>query len=201
MALAAFGFSAVALQAHQAAAEDFIPDTPDSRQIIVIINKAYDQMVYASETSDVSGFASVFVDTEDYKLNDVQQVAIAQELGLNAPEISHKHIGYLTAMQMQYISWGEGRSLLQRAVDKAKAENRDITREELQEVIKANHGQVPPSPNVITSKTVLVFESIEINSDKAIVKYDDGAALQEAILIKRSGNWLIASIVPILIHY
>jgi hypothetical protein len=177
-----------------------IPDPIEVQEIISVVNRAYQVMEDASRTSDVSEFPSVFVDTQDYKLTDEQQEAMARDLGINVADV--KNTGYLTAMQTEFISRGRGASLLQAALDKAKAENRKLNVEEFQEVIKANHGQVPSSlGNLTINKTVITFELIEIEGNKAIVKYDDGAALQQAILVKRTGRWLIASIVPIWIHY
>ena len=86
-------------------------------------------------------------------------------------------------------------------MEKARSENRQLSSTELQELIKANHGQLPSLGSPVTGKTILTFESIEINRDRAIVRYDDGAALQEAILVKINGRWLIASIIPIWIHF
>ncbi|MCQ3935840.1 MAG: hypothetical protein DPW18_02215 [Chloroflexi bacterium] len=175
-----------------------IPDTPESREIMAVIEKAYQLMAYASQTFDVSEFPSVFIDTQDYKLTDEQKSAIADILGVNLTDV--KDTGYLTAMQMQYISMGQGLELLKIALENAKAENRNLTAEEFREVIRANHGQMPASSFTLDAKTKLVFESITIDENRAIVRYDDGAALQEAILVKVE-RWFIASIVPIWIHF
>lgn len=54
---------------------------------------------------------------------------------------------------------------------------------------------------VSKAKIVLAFKTMRINRNKALVRYDDGAALQEAILVKVDGKWFIASIKPIWIHF
>lgn len=180
-----------------------IPDTADARQIQIVMNSAYQIIGDASRTFDASEFPSVFIDTEDYKLTDEQQENVAKALGIDSSEV--KNTGYLTAMQTSYLLRAQGASLLQAALDKARLENRELTAEEFQEVVKANHGQVPSMPlsakDLTKNEKVLTFESIRINGDRAIVKYDDGAALQEAILVKINGGWFIASIVPIKIHF
>lgn len=45
------------------------------------------------------------------------------------------------------------------------------------------------------------FEKIEIDGDRAIVRYDDGAALLEATLVRVGGRWLIAKIEPLDVHF
>ncbi len=175
-----------------------VPDTPEARQIQATINRAYELMAIAARTFDVSEFPTVFVDTPDYELSDRQREAISQMLGPKAVE----NAGYLTAMQAYYIAWGEGATRLDKALEKAEAEHRQITADEMQETVKANGGRVPTlARQDPISKTKLKFESIEINGNKAIVRYDDGAALQEAVLVKIKGQWFIAGIKPIWVHF
>lgn len=175
-----------------------IPDTPDNMEIMAVIERAYELMTYAQQTFDVSEFPSVFIDTQDYKLTDEQKNTISGILGVETAEVGE--IGYLTAMQMQYISMGQGSELLKSALEKADSENRELTAEEFQEIVQANHGQLPASGFALDTETKFVFESIIIDENRAIVRYDDGAALQEAILVKME-RWLIASIIPIWIHF
>ena len=185
-------------QINPAQASEGVPNTPENKQIMAVINRAYQLMTHASHTYDVSEFPSVFIDTHDYKLSEQQENALVAILGINSDDA--ENAGYLTAMQAQYISMGKGAILLREAIEKAKLENRKLTAEEFQEIVKSNHGQLPSSGISIASSTNITFVSIEINGDKAIVRYDDGAALQEAILVKVH-RWLIASIVPIRIHF
>ncbi len=142
-----------------------IPDTPEAKEIMSVMDRAYQLLGQASRSFDTSEFPAVFIDTNDYKLTRQQREAIAEVLGVSADEV--KNAGYLTAMQAQYISISQGTM------------------------------GIPVTAN----KTVLIFESIEISGDRAIVRYDDGAALQEAILVKINGRWFIASIVPIWVHF
>lgn len=199
IAILLVGVVFIFIRTKNARANSGIPDTPDTRQIVAVMNRSYELMAHASQTFDVSEFPSVFIDTKDYKLTDQQRDAIVSILGLEAVEPGNT--GYLTAMQAQYISMGQGAKLLEKALDRAKLENRNLTSEEFQEILKANHGQAPVLGNTINSKTELTFISIDINGDKAIVRYDDGAALQEAILVKEKEHWLIASIIPVWIHF
>lgn len=191
--------SIVLLQPYQANASPGIPNSPDAQQIMAVMDRAYQLIGHASQSFDVSEFSAVFVDTDDYEITDEQRDAIAATLGVPISDVGN--IGYLTAMQLKYVSMGQGASLLREAMKKAKAENRQLSPADLQELAKANHGKLPSLGSPVTKKTVLTFESIEIEGDRASVRYDDGAALQEAILVKVNGKWLIASIKPIWIHF
>ena len=175
-----------------------VPDTPEARQIQAVINRAYELMAIAARTFDVSEFPTVFVDTPDYELSDRQQEAIDQVLGSKAV----KSAGYLSAMQAYYLAWGEGAARLETALEKAEAEQRQITADEMHEIVEASGGRVPTlARQDPISETKLEFESIEIDGDKAIVRYDDGAALQEAELVKINGQWYITGIRPIWVHF
>jgi len=199
IALVIVGLGILVSQIYPVKAEVGVPNTSDAKQIMAIMNRAYEVLGNASQTFNASEFPSIFIDTEDYKLTDQQQEVLAEILGVDVSEV--KNVGYLTAMQVEYATKAHGAKLLQEAFQKAKAENRKLTSDEIQEIVKANHGQLPPGKSATTKKAVLTFESIEINGYKAVVKYDDGAALQEAILVRKQGKWFVASIVPIWVHY
>lgn len=118
-------------------------------------------------------------------------------------------------METKYILDGIGEKKMQEIFDKARAENREVTRAEWQEIIQANGGTVPPAsnrdPNGGTvppevyndpnAKQVFTFEKIEIDGDRATVYYDDMLAYQKATLVKIDGKWFISNIEPIVIHF
>jgi hypothetical protein len=183
-----------------------VPDTPDARQIRATMSRAYELMGVAARTFDVSEFPTVFVDTPNYELSDRQREAINQILGSQtADQVKSKTVetaGYLTAMQAYYITWGESAARLETALKKAEAEKRTVTADEMQEIVEASSGRVPAlARQDPVSETKLEFKSIEIDGDKATVRYDDGAALQEATLLKINGQWYISGIRPIWVHF
>ena len=180
-------------------AQAALPANSDTDDIKAVLKEAYHQLAIAAETYDVSGFPSVFVDTADFPLTDQQKSEVRGVLGAKGAG----EFGYLTAMQAKFISQGLGADLAKAAIDKAAQENRTLTVEELQALVKANHGQLPPSEIVDNpnDSIELVYQSIDIKGDRASVVYDDGAALQRAILVRINGHWLIASIKPIQIHF
>ena len=172
-------------------------NSPEAARVKTVMERAYDLIGTAAQTYDVSGFAAVFVDTADYPLSPKQQEGVAAVLGAEAAQKA----GYLTAMQAHYMSLGQGAKLLQAALARAKAEGRELSAAEFQALIKANHDQVPTLSGPVVAKTMLTYESIEIAGDRATVRHDDGAALQEAILLKVKGQWYIAGITPVWVHF
>jgi hypothetical protein len=162
------------------------------------MNQAYKLMASAAQTFDVSTFSTVFVDTPDYELSAQQREAVSKIMGPKAVE----NAGYLTAMQAYYISWGNGAVQLEETLKNAAREQRAITADELKQIAEANGGRVPAlARQELVQEPNLEFESITIRGNRATVRYDDGAALQEAILIKKEGHWFIAGIKPIWVHF
>jgi len=196
-ALVALACVAWSAQSNRIRAGSEAPNSPEAARVKTVMERAYDLIGTAAQTYDVSGFATVFIDTADYQLTAKQQEGVAAILGAEAAQKA----GYLTAMQAHYISLGHGASLLQAALTQAKAEGHELSAEEFQAIIKANHDQVPTLPSPVIAKTNLTYESIEIAGDRATLRYDDGAALQEAILVKIKDQWYIAGITPVWVHF
>ena len=96
--------SIVLLQAYRAKASSGVPNSPDAKQIMDVMNRAYLLIGHASQSFDVSEFPAVFVDTADYQITDEQREAIAATLGVPVSEVGN--VGYLTAMQLEYVSMG-----------------------------------------------------------------------------------------------
>ena len=184
-------------QSNRIRAGSEVSNSPEAASVKTVMARAYDLIGTAAQTDDVSGFSTVFADTADYQLTAKQQGGVAAILGTEAAQKAD----YLTAMQAHSMSLGERAELLQAALAQAKAEGRELSAEEFQAIIKANHDQVPTLPSPIMTKTSLTYESIGIAGDRATVRYDDGAALQEAILLKIKGQWYVASITPIWVHF
>ncbi len=119
IAILAITLIAVSSHTNRVEALPKIPDTPDAKQIMAVVNRAYQLLGQASRSFDISEFPSVFIDTDDYKLTSQQREAVAKGLGVNVEEV--KNAGYLTAMRAKYISMARGSQLLQAAMEKAKA--------------------------------------------------------------------------------
>ena len=99
------------------------PNSPEAAPVKTVMERAYDLIGTAAQTYDVSGFATVFVDTADYQLTAKQREGVDAILGAEAAQ----RAGYLTAMQAHYMSLGHGAKLLQSALAQAKAEGRELS--------------------------------------------------------------------------
>lgn len=182
--------------AAQAQVAQRVPDSPEA-QIKAVMERAYQVIGNAARTFDVSEFPSVFADTSDFYVTPQQEQSVADILG----ETATSNVGYLTAMQAKYVSLGQGARMLRAALDKAKAEDRKLTAEEFQELTEANHGRMPSLGSSVTARTSLTYKSIEVAGDRAVVRYDDGAAIQEAVLARIDEKWFVAGITPVWVHF
>ena len=79
------------------------PNSPEAAPVKTVMERAYDLIGTAAQTYDVSGFATVFVDTADYQLTTKQQARVAALLGAAAAQTA----GYLTAIQANAHSLGQ----------------------------------------------------------------------------------------------
>jgi hypothetical protein len=176
------------------------PGKTDTQAIMDVMLQFYQLLRETPvRTLDVKQFAEVLKDTPDYELTAETQNYVSVILGSEAAQSA----GYLTAMQAKWTHLQQGDRLAKGVIEQAKAENREVTAEEWQALAEQNHGKLPPTfsdpdPNY---KVQLQYESIEINEDRAVVRFDDGIAYQEAILRYMEGRWYITNIIPISVHF
>ena len=176
-----------------------VPDTLDSLAIQDVIHHSY--TVYRGSLQnggDVREFDKVFVNTNDYQYenNEVREFV---ELVLGPEEAASG--GYLNAIKAKYIAFGCGIKLLKEVEQIAKKEGRRISADEIRKVSEQCYGVIPPSVVENGAPGKLEFKSIVIDEDYAKARYDDGAALLEAILRKINGRWLISNIRPLEVHF
>lgn len=182
-------------------------NSPKAKEIRSTIENAFDLISLSHLNLDCSQYREVFIDTGDYKIIDKKQyVFIEQELGAGFA----KDAGYLTAMRAKCEWYTRIMPIYKTYLAKAKSENRELTLEEWQELEELSLGYGIPAPieDEYYSPDYKVNSSVEMQSiymnwrgSRAIVRFDDHAAVQEAILIKVDGRWFISSIIPINIHY
>ncbi|MEW6650890.1 MAG: hypothetical protein AB1453_11970 [Chloroflexota bacterium] len=175
-----------------------VPDTPDSLAIQEVINHSYTVFRGALRNGgDVSEFQYVFTNTQDYSyVNDDVRAFVSRVLGT---EKAHAG-GYLTVMQAKYIAYGCAIRLFKEADKLARKEDREVTPGEIKSIQENCFGVMPPSLSE-GPPPKLEFKNIDIDGDRATARYDDGAALLEATLVRENGRWLIANIKPIEIHF
>jgi hypothetical protein len=184
-----------------------IPDTEDARQIQATILRAYELYEIAGRTYDVSEFPEVFADDPRVPLTTDQRQRLEEWFG-PVPEGA----GYLTYVTGCYTMVAQSDRLFEEAWAKATAEGRDhllpqdyLAPEEWAEIQESNRPippppPAPPRPSVSVEEVVdsirqnTRFDSVVIEDDKAIVLFDDGAALNEATLVQSAGKWYIAGV-------
>jgi hypothetical protein len=103
-------------------------------------------------------------------------------------------------MTAWYEHWFQGAVALETA--QANAGERPLTAQEL-EALQDDGGMVPAPRTQGTPKspTPIVFSSMDITGDRAVIQYDSGAAFMEATLIRRDGRWLVAGRKALYIHF
>jgi len=173
---------------------------PEYNEIAAVLDNAYDLFSTPIEKVDIERFAEVLIDTPDFPLTAEQQAYIGQILGQEAVEDA----GYLTAIQAKHVHLQHGADLLKAAQEKAIAEGRAIMSEDMETIRSRNYGAYPPSlenPEYLGKKPQLQYLSLEVTGDRAVVDYDSGSALQEAILVRIDGQWFIASNIVLQAHY
>lgn len=174
-------------------------DSLAANEVKATIEKYFALLSTPIEQLDITRFREVLRDTSDYKLTPPRE-ADHRKLG----DLSKmQSAGYLTAMQAQSANMKQGETLRQLATAKAKTENREVTPQEWQEMTKQNNGIMPSFiyQGDAANKLPLRYDAITIDGDKAVVRLDDGAALQELILRKVNDHWFITELTPITVHF
>ncbi len=93
-----------------------------------------------------------------------------------------------------------GANLLRAAQAKAAAENREITKEEMQQLTEQNYGMEPYVPvqdvqgQKVPFKRVVTYLSIKLDEDTAEVNFDDMVKNRRATLLRVNGRWYVSGI-------
>jgi hypothetical protein len=177
-----------------------VPDPVAAQEIQNTIHQAYSAFRTALRNGgDVSKFENVFTNTSDYAYESKEvRSFVEQVMGPKAAQTG----GYLTAMQAKYIAYGCAVRLLKDIEPIAGKENRKVSQEEIIRIKNNCYGVIPPSISEGPGQgTEIKFERIVVRGNLAIVRYDDGAALSEAILVRQAGHWRIANIKALDVHF
>jgi hypothetical protein len=157
-------------------------NTPEVQQIVLALEEAYRlrSLVACDPGVDVGVLETALADTPDYQMDDGQRRMVE----LVFDEQAAQRAGYLTWMKAYYLSQrGYSASPTTAPQPGARPTPKPIF--------------YCPTPAV---EQDLDFKSIAISGDRALVQFDDGPALQEALLVRKSGQWFVASIRPLQIH-
>lgn len=200
LSLVAFTIAIAYFPIQKLAAAERAPNAREAQAITEVLQRAYDLMEKALRNGgDVSEFDQVFADTKDFKLRDREAERLVEDV---FGEEAAKKAGYLTWIKAKTFATGKAVKMLQDAQRLAEAEGRKVTRGELFSIQEKCYGVLPPSVIEVSGRPIeFAFMEIRIQRDRAIVRFDRGPALEEAVMIFRDGRWLIVSIVPINIHF
>lgn len=182
--------------------------TVEDRQAVqAAVEKFYSILIEVGATKDVGKFSEILLDSPDRHLDERTRQSIEQGMG----KAVAANAGYLTAMQSKYSTSFKVSSLLADALEKAQAENRELTQDEREQIRLANGGVPPPAiqknsststaNSVMGDHYVIDFISIVVNGDTAIVKYDNQMALEIANLTRKNDRWFVTCVTPIYIHF
>lgn len=170
----------------------------EAKEIRAAVHHAYDRLAVANETGNLAVLDDALIDHGSFlqaigpERQQQLQNSIREILGLDVGS----HFGYLTAMRNKMTLRLQGRKLLLEAM--AKAQQRELTSEELQVLQKQNHGEMPtlPNPNLPATRVIAheQYQSIEISGDQARAYYDDGIRYETALLVRINGRWYVAGI-------
>lgn len=165
-----------------------IPDTPEARKIMKTIEKAYAIEAEAAYKLKIEKFDTVFINDPRFPL-DEWTLQTVRELTSNPSLESAGWLDYKMAM----YSWRiEATIKKEKIEEKAKSENRGLTKEEKLSLIDEN-GRIAPSRSQSQTKIKpIIFISIEIHNDVATVVLDDGTYIAELYLVLVDGKWYIA---------
>lgn len=191
------GLSSAFLGSHPSNAAD-IPDTPEAHGIMATIEHAYKLLDAPVELLNFDEFDRVFIDHPDYlkEISAERRIALQEQITEQLGAAAAQNFGYRTSMKSKRVADKNRIAQVRLVMEKAKAENREPTQEELDEIAKQNHGTIPALSDLSAPpfKRILQYFSLKIDGDTALAVYDEGVTGRTAILKRIDGQWWIAGI-------
>jgi hypothetical protein len=167
----------------------YIPDTPEAKEVMKAVEKAYDIEAEAAYTFDIKKFPVVFINDPRFPVSP-GTLETVKELTSNP---SLESVGWLD-YKMALYSWRIEATLhAEKVKEKAKAENRALTIEESRSLIDSNGRIAPARAQGPIKNLPLTFLSVDINEDIATVTLDDGTYIADLTLVLVDGKWYIAA--------
>ena len=188
LVLGMLGFSSSSPGITQPESTYIIPDSPEAKEIMKTIEKAYDIEAEAAYTFDIKKFPTVFINDPRFPVSPGTLETI-KELTNNPSLESAGWLDYKVA----FYSWRIEATLhAEKVKEKAKQENRALSDEERDSLMDSNGRSAPARSPGPTRNRSLTFMSIDVNEDIAIVILDDGTYKAELTLVFVDGIWYIA---------
>jgi len=165
-----------------------IPDTPEAQEIMQTIETAYDIEAEAAYTFDLTNFPTVFVNDPRYSISP-DNLNFIRDVTSNT---SLETAGYLDYKIAYYTWWQEGTLQFEALREKAKAENREITKDELDAFLASKWGMIPGRVKDPIRHFNLKFNSITIGNEVATAVLDFSTNTKELVLVLIDGKWYLA---------
>jgi hypothetical protein len=166
-----------------------IPDTAEAKDVMKTVERAYKIESKAARTFDLSEFSTVFINDSRFPMDQATLQVVREMTG----NLSLEWAGYLDYKMAYYTWWGEGAIRLETLKAKAKAENRKLTKEELQSLTDAYGRSAAPRLEGEPKDSVR-FISVDVNGDLAYAVIEYGAWTSELTLVLVNEDWHIADI-------
>lgn len=194
--LGTVSFAKVSFISSRTVIPDDIPNTPEAKRIMKVVENAYKVEAEAAYTFDLKKFPTVFINDPRFPLPD-STLQTVREMTNNTSLATAGYLDY----KLAYYTWRANATIhFDDVQKKAKSENRALTAKEQQSLVD-KYGRVAParasSPN---NKVPIRFISMEITNDIATVDIDDGPWTVELTLVLVDKQWYIAAIKGISFH-
>jgi len=165
-----------------------IPDTPESQEVIQKIETAYDIEAEAAYSFNTEKFSSVFFNDPRYEISP-EEIEFIREFTHDPSLVTAGYLDYKIA----YYNWWKDSALRYQALkEKAKAENREITQNEIKPFIDSKWGMAPAQEESPIREISLRFISVNVKDDMAIVYLDDGIRIINLAVVLIDNQWYIA---------
>jgi hypothetical protein len=152
--------------------------------------------VEAAYTFDLTKFSTVFINDPRFPVSPGTLKTI-RELTQNPSLESAGWLDY----KMAYYGWRSNAILhAEKVNEKAKTENRNLTKEEKQSLVDSQGRTAPARSESSIRATSLTFISVKINENAATVVLDDGPRTVQLTLVLVDKNWYIAGSKTISVH-
>jgi len=173
-----------------------IPDTPEAKEVIKAVERAYDVQAEAKFNFDIKKFPDIFINDPRFPVSSATLKTI-RELTNNPSVESAGYLDYKVA----YYSWLIESTLhAEKVKEKAKQENRPLTAEEKKSLVDQN-GRIAPVRSESPKRTLsLTFLSVSVDEDVATVVLNDGPWTLEMYLVLVDKKWYVAGTKGLVFH-
>lgn len=168
-----------------------IPETSEAREIMRIIELAYDIEARAAFDLKTENFSTVFANSLAYSVIP-EKLEFTQNFS-NTPIVEAP--GYLDYKLAYYNWWRDSANQFDSLKAKAKSENREVTQDELKVIIDSEWskkwGLAPAQAESPERNSSLRFVSIDITKNNATAYLDDGFKVVILYLERIDEQWFI----------